>query len=60
MLEVEFKAKTVTEAIKKGLSQLSRCGRDHVKIKIVSEGSKGLFGLNGIKPAIVLMSIDNK
>ncbi|GMO66632.1 MAG: hypothetical protein Nk1A_4240 [Endomicrobiia bacterium] len=57
MQEVEFKGKTVTEAINKGLSQLG-CDKERVKIKIVSEGSMGLFGLIGIKPAIVLMSID--
>jgi spoIIIJ-associated protein len=58
MPEIEFKGKTVLEAIDKGLSQLG-CSKDDVKIKIVTEGSKGLFGLMGAKPAIILMSVDN-
>jgi spoIIIJ-associated protein len=58
MAEIEFKGKTVLEAIDKGLSQLG-CSKDDVKIKIVTEGSKGLFGLMGTKPAIILMSVDN-
>jgi len=56
MAEIEFRGKTVDEAINKGLSRLG-CSREYVKIKIISEGSKGLFGLMGAKPAIVLMSI---
>ena len=55
MQEVEFKGKTVTEAIKKGLSHLG-CDKECVKIKIVNEGSRGLFGLMWVNPAIVLIS----
>jgi spoIIIJ-associated protein len=54
--EIEFKGKTINEAINNGLAQLG-CSRENIKIKIISEGSKGLFGLMGTKPAIVLMSI---
>ncbi|MDR2666026.1 MAG: Jag N-terminal domain-containing protein [Endomicrobium sp.] len=49
MQKVEFKGKTVTEAINKGLSHFG-CDKECVKIKIVNEGSRGLFGPIGIKP----------
>jgi spoIIIJ-associated protein len=57
MLEIEFKGKNVSEAITNGLSQLG-CNKKDVAIKIVSEGSTGLFGLMGAKPAVVLISVD--
>lgn len=59
MVELEFKGKSVEEAIFKGMSQLD-CKKEDVKIKIVTEGSSGLFGHGGAKPAVVLMSVDNE
>lgn len=58
MSEIEFKGKNVTEAITDGLAQLC-CNKKDVEIKIVSEGSTGLFGLMGAKPAVVLISVDD-
>jgi spoIIIJ-associated protein len=58
MPEIEFKGKTVVEAINNGLSELGR-NKDDVIIKIVSEGSAGLFGLMGTKPAVILMSFND-
>jgi spoIIIJ-associated protein len=58
MLEIEFRGKTVEEAINNGLSQLG-CKKEDIAIKIVSEGTTGLFGLMGAKPAIVLISVDD-
>jgi spoIIIJ-associated protein len=58
MYEIEFKGKNVAEAITNGLSQLG-CNKEDVEIKIVSEGSTGLFGLMGAKPAVVLISIND-
>ncbi|MCA6080317.1 MAG: Jag N-terminal domain-containing protein [Endomicrobium sp.] len=58
MSEIEFRGKDVAEAITKGLTQLG-CNKEDVEIKIVSEGTTGLFGLMGAKPAVVLMSFDN-
>jgi spoIIIJ-associated protein len=55
MPEIEFKGKTVVEAINNGLSEL-KCSKDDIIIKIVSEGSAGLFGLMGAKPAVILIS----
>lgn len=40
----EFKGKTVDEAIMAGLNEMG-LGIDQVDIEVVSEGSKGLFGL---------------
>jgi spoIIIJ-associated protein len=58
MSEIEFKGKNVEEAITNGLAQLG-CNKKDVEIKIVSEGSTGLFGLMGAKPAVVLISADD-
>jgi spoIIIJ-associated protein len=58
MSEIEFKGKNVEEAITNGLAQLG-CNKKDVEIKIVSEGSTGLFGLMGAKPAVVLISVDD-
>jgi spoIIIJ-associated protein len=58
MSEIEFKGKNVAEAITNGLAQLG-CDKEDVEIKIVSEGSTGLFGLMGAKPAVVLISVDD-
>ena len=47
---VEVEGNTVEEAIKKALGLLS-VPREDVTIKIVSEEKKGLFGMEGAKPA---------
>jgi spoIIIJ-associated protein len=48
--EIEIEGKTIEEAIQKGLEKLNLT-REQVEIKILSEGSAGLFGLMGSKPA---------
>jgi spoIIIJ-associated protein len=58
MPEIESKGKTVTEAIDNGLCLLG-CRKEDAEIRIVSEGSTGLFGLMGSKPAVVLISADD-
>lgn len=50
--EIETQAPTVEEAIQKGLESL-KVEKDQVDVKILDEGSTGLFGLMGAKPAIV-------
>ncbi|NCU33367.1 MAG: hypothetical protein EOM23_10680 [Candidatus Moranbacteria bacterium] len=45
-----YEGKNVEEAIQAALSDL-KLSRDQVQIKIVCEESKGLFGMNGLKPA---------
>jgi spoIIIJ-associated protein len=50
MEQIEVTGKTLDEAIKKALAQL-QVRREDVKIEILSEEKKGLFGLMGAKPA---------
>lgn len=47
---VEIEGKSVEEAVKKALKQL-KLPRDKVKIEVISEEEKGLFGMQGAKPA---------
>ncbi|MGE5307917.1 MAG: Jag N-terminal domain-containing protein [Deltaproteobacteria bacterium] len=47
---LEVEGKTVEEAIKKALEQL-KASRDQVKIEILVEEQKGLFGMPGAKLA---------
>ena len=49
MTEIEVEGKTIEEAIQEGLRKLG-CRRDEVEVKILNEGSTGLFGLMGNKP----------
>jgi spoIIIJ-associated protein len=56
MLEIEFKGRNVKDAIDAGLVKLG-CNKEDVSIRIVNEGSTGLFGLMGAKPAVVLISV---
>ncbi|MFH1457656.1 MAG: Jag N-terminal domain-containing protein [Candidatus Omnitrophota bacterium] len=53
---IEVEGTSVEEAIKKALAQL-RLARDKVKIEILSEGVKGLFGMPGAKPAKIRVTI---
>ena len=53
---IEIEGKTVEEAIKKALQQL-QLPRSKVKIEILSEEAKGLFGMPGAKPARVRVRI---
>lgn len=53
---IELEGKTVEEAIKKALKEL-KLPRDRVKIEVLSEEQKGLFGMPGAKPAKVRVSI---
>ena len=54
-LSIESEGKTVEEAIKKGLETL-KLPREKVKIEVLSEEKKGLFGMQGAKPAKVRIS----
>jgi len=49
---IEIEGKTVEDAIKLALEQL-KLPRNKVKIEILSEGEKGLFGMPGVKLAKV-------
>ena len=59
-LSIEVEGKTLEEAIKKALKAL-KLPREKLKIEVLSEEKKGLFGMPGAKPAkIRVTSIDNK
>jgi len=53
---IEVEGKTVEEAIKQALQQL-HLPRRKVKIEVVSEEAKGLFGMPGAKLARVRVSL---
>ncbi|MDD5196455.1 MAG: Jag N-terminal domain-containing protein [Candidatus Omnitrophota bacterium] len=52
---IEIEGKTVQEAIKKALQQL-QLPRSKVKVEILAEEVKGLFGMPGAKLAKVRVS----
>ena len=56
MQEIEVSGKNIEEAISSGLKQLN-CSKEDVEIKILDEGTTGLFGLMGAKPAKVLLTL---
>jgi spoIIIJ-associated protein len=53
---IEVEGKTVEDAIKKALQEL-KVSRNKVKVEILSEEAKGLFGMPGANPAKVRVSI---
>lgn len=53
---IEVEASTVEEAIKKALKEL-KLPRSKVKIEVLSDEEKGLFGMPGAKPAKVRVSM---
>lgn len=55
-LHIEFEGNTVEEAIKKALQSL-KLPRNKVKIEVLAEEEKGLFGMPGAKPAKVRITV---
>jgi spoIIIJ-associated protein len=55
-MNVEVEGKTVEEAIKRALKELN-LPRSKVKIEVLSEEKKGLFGMPGAKPAKVRVTL---
>lgn len=55
---IDIEGKTVEEAIKKALRELN-LPRDKVKIEVLFEGVKGLFGMPGAKLAKIRASVIN-
>ena len=53
---IEVEGATVEDAIKKALEILN-VSRDEIVIKIVCEEQKGLFGMEGAKPAKIKVSL---
>lgn len=56
MNELEIEGKTIESAIEEGLAKLG-AAKEQVDIKILNEGSSGLFGLMGNKPAKVRLTL---
>ena len=56
LTSVETEGKTPQEAIKKALSVLGAARRE-VEVKILSEEEKGLFGMEGARPAKVRITL---
>ena len=52
----EFEGRTVEEAIKKALKEL-RLPRKKIKIEVLSEEEKGLFGMPGARPAKIRVNV---
>ncbi|SET14843.1 spoIIIJ-associated protein [Salinibacillus kushneri] len=52
MKQVTVTGQTVEEAIQTALGQLD-ASEDQIKVEIIDEGKKGIFGVFGSKPAIV-------
>lgn len=56
MSSIEFSGKTVEAAVRKALKEL-KLPREKVKIEVLSEEEKGLFGMAGAKLAKIRVSI---
>jgi len=56
---IEASGKTVEEAINKALKELN-LSKDRVKIEVLAEEEKGLFGMAGAKLAKVKVSVLEK
>ena len=56
MKQYEFSARTEDEAVELGLQELGVSIAD-VDVQVVEEGSKGLFGLFGSRPAKVCLTV---
>ncbi len=56
---VEVEGNTVEEAIKKAAESLN-VSRGQMRVKIVCEEKKGLFGMKGSKPAKIKVTLKEK
>ena len=56
MISIDVEGTTVKEAIKKALLKLG-VEREHVDVKVLAEGNKGLFGMKGSKQAKVKVTL---
>lgn len=56
---LEFEGNTIEAAINKALNTL-KVSREDVDIRIVCEEQKGLFGMEGAKPAKITVKLKSK
>ena len=59
MNRIEVTAKTVDEAVKSALDKLNAQLED-VTVKVIDEGTKGLFGLGGKEATVIVSFNDNE
>lgn len=55
-ISIEIEGKTIEDAIKIALQRL-KLPREKVKIEVLSEEEKGLFGMPGARPAKIKVSV---
>ena len=56
---IEIEGSTVEDAIKKALAKL-KVSRAAISVKVVSEEQMGLFGMQGAKPAKIIVTVKEK
>ena len=56
---IEVEGQTVEEAIKKA-TELFNVAREDIVVKVVSEEKKGLFGMEGAKPAKIKATLKKR
>ncbi|MFH1094091.1 MAG: Jag N-terminal domain-containing protein [Candidatus Omnitrophota bacterium] len=56
VLNADFEGNTVEEAIEAALAELN-IAKDNIKIQILTEGTRGLFGMQGAKKAKIRVTI---
>ena len=56
---IEVEGGTVEEAIKKA-AEIFNVSRDEISVKVVCEEKRGLFGMEGEKPAKIRVSLKAK
>lgn len=56
---IEVEGSTVEDAIKKA-SEILGVSRDEIAVKVVCEEKKGLFGMEGEKPAKIKVTINKE
>ena len=57
--QIEVEGITVEDAIRKAM-EILKVARENIKVKVVCEEKKGLFGMEGAKPAKIKVTIKQK
>lgn len=58
-IRLEFYGVSVDDAVQKAIKELN-VPRETLVVKVVSEEKKGLFGMEGEKPAKIIVSLKRK
>ena len=56
MASLEVQGPTIQQAVQKALVRL-QAARNQVRVKVLSEGQPGLFGMRGKKPAKIRVTL---